>query len=171
MLYTVVFLLYSKVNQLYYIHPSSLDLAVSHRPPSQPSRSLQSTDLSSVCNTYTVASHWLPVLHMAVYMCKILISQFAHPSFPHCVHMLVLCVSISALQIGSSVPFFWIPHICVIMRYLFFSFWLTSFCITDPGAIHISVNDPNFIPFLWLSNIPLHTCTTSSLYLYLLMDI
>ena len=93
MLYTVVFLLYSKVNQLYYIHPSSLDLAVSHRPPSQPSRSLQSTDLSSLCYTYTVASHWLPVLHMAVYMCKILISQSAPPFLPPlCPHACSLCL-------------------------------------------------------------------------------
>ena len=34
--------------------------------------------------------------------------------------------SISALQINSSVPFFWIPHRRDIIRYLFFSFWLHS---------------------------------------------
>ena len=31
-------------------------------------------------------------------------------------------VSIPALQIGSSTPFFRIPYICVNTRYLFFSF-------------------------------------------------
>ena len=40
------------------------------------------------------------------------------------VHTLVLyiCVSTSALQTGSSVPFLYIPHTCVNIRYLFFSF-------------------------------------------------
>ena len=40
------------------------------------------------------------------------------------VHMFVLytCVSTSALQTGSSVPFFQVTHACVNIRYLFFSF-------------------------------------------------
>ena len=57
------------------------------------------------------------------------ISQFIPPpppppAFPLGVHMFVLyiCVSISALKTGSSVPFFWIPHTCINIRYLFFSF-------------------------------------------------
>ena len=36
--------------------------------------------------------------------------------------VLYICVSISALQTGSSVPFFQVPHICVNIQYLFFSF-------------------------------------------------
>ena len=53
-------------------------------------------------------------VHMSV-----LISQ---PSLLHCVHMslLYVCISISALQIGSSVPSFQIPHICFIYFLLFF---------------------------------------------------
>ena len=42
--------------------------------------------------------------------------------------VLYLYVSISALHRRSSVPFFYIPHIRVNIRYLFFSFWLTSPC-------------------------------------------
>ena len=65
------------------------------------------------------------------------------------VHMFVLyiCVSTSALQTGSSVPFFQVPHTCVNIRYLFFSFSLTSFCMTVSRFIHISTNDP--ISFLF----------------------
>ena len=69
------------------------------------------------------------------------ISQFIPlPLSPLGVHTSVLyvCVSISALQIGSSVPFFYIPHICVNIRYLFFSFWLTPFCMTISRSIHVS---------------------------------
>ena len=63
-------------------------------------------------------------IHISVYM-SIPISQFIPPPLtPISVHMFVLyiCVSISTLQTGSSVPFFYVPHICVNIRYLFFSF-------------------------------------------------
>lgn len=48
-----------------------------------------------------------------------------HPpcaSLPLGVHTFVLhvCVTISALQVSSSIPFFYIPHVCVNI-YLFFS--------------------------------------------------
>ena len=46
------------------------------------------------------------------------------PWYPYA--SLYVCVSISALQTGSSVPLFWTPHICVHIWYLFFSFWLSS---------------------------------------------
>ena len=46
----------------------------------------------------------------------------------HCVHrsILYVCFSIAALKINSSVPSLQIPYICVSIRYLYFSFWLTS---------------------------------------------
>ena len=36
--------------------------------------------------------------------------------------VLYICVSTSALQTRSSVPFFYVPHTCVTIQYLFFSF-------------------------------------------------
>ena len=36
------------------------------------------------------------------------------------------------------------------MRYLFFSFWLTSLCMTDSRSTHISTNDP--VLFLFTAN-------------------
>ena len=60
-----------------------------------------------------------------------------------------VCVCVTLffpLHVASSVPFFWIPHTCVNVGYLFFSFWLTSFCMTDSWSIHISTND-SFLPF------------------------
>ena len=68
-------------------------------------------------------------VHISVYM-SIPISQFITPPplppslSPLGVHtfLLYICVSISALQTSSSVPFFQVPHICVNIRYLFFSF-------------------------------------------------
>ena len=52
---------------------------------------------------------------------------------------------------GSSIEdrFFtiWAPREAI--RYLFFSFWLTSLCMTDSGSVHFSTNDP--ISFLFMA--------------------
>ena len=54
-------------------------------------------------------------------------SQFlppdSSPPLPLGIHTFVLyiCVSVSALQIRSSVPFFWTPHMGINMWYLYFS--------------------------------------------------
>ena len=87
---------------------------------------------------------------------SVLLSQFI-PLLPRCVHTSVLDVrvSIPALQIGSSVPFFQIPHIYVDIFILLFLF---SLCMTDSGSIHSSTNDPVLF-LLWLSNIPLSMWT------------
>ena len=66
------------------------------------------------------------------------------PLSPLGVHTFVIyiCVSISALQTGSSVPFFQIPHICINIQYLFSLSDLTSLCMIVSRSIHVSTNDP-----------------------------
>ena len=56
------------------------------------------------------------------------------PSSPRGIHTFVLyiCVSISALQIGSPVPFLQILHICINIQYLFFFF----FILYDSFQVH-----------------------------------
>ena len=44
---------------------------------------------------------------------------------------------------------FYIPHTCINIRYLFFSFWLTSLCMTVSRSIHVSTNDS--ISFLFMA--------------------
>ena len=88
------------------------------------------------------------------------ISQFIplHPLTHLGVHMFVLydCVSISVLQITSSIPFSTFL-ICAII-YLFFSLWLISLCITVIyTSIHVSAKS-TILFFLWLSTIPLYIC-------------
>ena len=92
-------------------------------------------------------------IHISVYM-SIPISEFIpYPRFPPFVSICLFStsVSISALQTGSSVPFFQIPHICIDIRYLFFSFLLTSLCMTVSRSIHVSTNDP--ISFLFMAEL------------------
>ena len=78
-----------------------------------------------------------------------LLSQFI-PLFPQCVHtsFLYVWVSTSALQIGSSVPFFLIPHIYADIQYLFyFSDFFHS--MTVSSYIHSSTNDPIYSFYGW----------------------
>ena len=70
---------------------------------------------------YTAGSYQLSILYIFVYTCQSQSpssSHHHHPSlllYPLGVHTFVLyiCVSISALLISSSVPFFQVPHTCV----------------------------------------------------------
>ena len=126
MLYNVVSVsAYSKVNQQYmYKYPCFLDFLP----------------------IWVTSGHWVesPVLYskflLVVYFIHSINSVYmsiqspnsSHPLFPTWYPCLVLyiCVSISVLQIRSSIPFFKIPHICVNIWHLFFSFSLSSLCIT-----------------------------------------
>ena len=158
------FLLYSEVNQLYvYIYPLLFGFPSHlghHRAFSRVPCAIQQVIISYLFYTqqHICVNPNLPV----------------HPTSPSPLvvyrFVLYICVSISALQIGSSVPFFQIPHICVNIRCLFFSFWLISLCMKSLGP-STSLQMAQFCSFLWMSNTPLYICTTSSLTIPLLMDI
>ena len=94
--------------------------------PSHSSRLSQSTwfELPPSYSKFPLAIYFA---YVNVYV-SVLLSIHYTLFFPHCVHMSVLyvCISVAALPIGSSVPSFYIPYICVNMWHLFFSFWLTS---------------------------------------------
>ena len=52
--------------------------------------------------------------------------------------VLYVCVSISALQTGSSVPFFQVPHICVTIRYLKnYVFKCTEFVVSQCARLRL----------------------------------
>ena len=64
---------------------------------------------------------------------SIVLPQFVPPSPSPTVStclVFYVCISATPLQIGSSVPSFYIPYICVNTWYLFFR-WFTSLCITS----------------------------------------
>ena len=60
--------------------------------------------------------------------------------------------------------------LCVRIRYLSFSFGLTSLCIIGSRFIHLIRTDSNLFLF-WMSNVPLCICTTTSLSIHLSMGI
>ena len=108
--------------------------------PSHPSRLSQKTRWSSQCHTanfYWLFYIWYCICFNAILLiCPTL-------SFSHCVHrsLLYVCVTIVALQIGSSVPFFYIAYICI--NIWFVCVFLTSLCTTGSRFIHLTRTDSN----------------------------
>ena len=78
-------------------------------------------------------------IHISVYM-SIPTSQSLPSPLTHLVPICLLStsVSVSALQISSSIPFFDMWCIYVDMQHLFFCVWCTSFSMTVSRSIHIS---------------------------------
>ena len=94
------------ISYTYTYIPSLLDLPpTSHYIPLY-SSSLQSTELSS--QPYSEDSHWLPILHMAVHTYQLQPPNLSHPLLLLGVYVskTYVCISIPALQIGSSESFF-----------------------------------------------------------------
>ena len=98
------------------------------------------------------------------------ISQFI-PSLPPGNHKFVfyICNSISVLQISSFVPLF-LDSTYKQCHMVFVFLCLTLLSMTISRSIHVAANGI-ILFFLWLSNIPLYICITSSLSIPLSMDI
>ena len=97
--------------------------------PPHPSGLSQSSGL-----LHALKLHWSAVLHMVIYIfqCHCLVSSHPH-LLPHdsTVCSLHLCL-LAAVYIVSLLPPFQIPHVCVIILYWCFSFWLTHSVLEAP---------------------------------------
>ena len=106
-----------------HISSSLLSLPPTPLPISHLSRSSWSTRLNSLSYTATfpLAFHLTHGYFIRVYF-NATLSICPTLSFTYYDHKstLYVCVSISALQIRSSVPLFQIPYICISIWYLFF---------------------------------------------------
>ena len=85
-----------------------------HTPPRIPPIWVTTEHQAELCVLYRSFPLAVCFTHGSVFM-SILISQFVPPSPSAHVHTFILyvCIYIHALQIGSSIPFFYIPHTCV----------------------------------------------------------
>ena len=120
------FLLYNNMTQLQvYTYPLPLE------PPSNPYHLTHKIITGHWANCAVLQSCFMLAFcftHDSVCMSVILLIRLTlsilHKSF-HCppVHFYI-SVSLPPLQVCSSVPFFWIPYICINIWYLFDSFWL-----------------------------------------------
>ena len=124
-------------------------------PPSlsHPSRWSQSTKLISLC--YAAISHQLPILHLIVYICQchsLTSSYLTLPPttpYPQVCSLRLHLYSCPALRFFRTFFFFFqIPYICVSVLYFFFSFSLSSLCMTDSRSIHLTTNNSISFPFM-----------------------
>ena len=108
-------------------------------PPSRPSWSSQSTELSSLC--YTAGSLKYFTHGSGVSMSMLLFRFIPSSLLPIATHLFSTSSSLFHPANRHISTFFYIPHICVSITYLFSSFWLILLYITDLKSIHISTND------------------------------
>ena len=164
------------------IIPASPPSGTSLPSPSHPSsRSSQNCWLGPLC--YVVTSHQLSVLHM-VYIHVNASFSMSHPLLPLlCPQVCSLYLHLHSFPANRSINIIFLDflYICINRWYLFFSFWLIALCITGSKFIKleltwlyfesVQIQMDSIHSFLWLSNIPLYTCTSSSLSIHLAMDI
>ena len=69
-------------------------------PPSHPSRSPKSTELSPLC--FIAGSHWLSILPMVMYICQFQSPSASHPPYSHRVYICSLYLHHYFLFLDSS---------------------------------------------------------------------
>ena len=116
-------------------------------------------------------------IHISVYM-SIPISQFIPPPpspchFPPLVSMSLFSTSVSLFLPCKPVHLYHLSrfHIYVLIYDIYFSVSDLVHSVWQTLGPSTSLQMTQFRSFLWLSNIPLYICTTSSLSIRLSMDI
>ena len=124
--------------------PSLLSLPLT-QSPSHPARSCQSPRLNSPC---LYSGFPLPILHklIDIFQCSSLSSS--HPLLTHCVHKSNLYVSFWSCPANRFIGTTFLDSICVCSYRIFFSFWLTLFCIRDSRFFHLSSTGSNLLLFM-----------------------
>ena len=174
------FLLYNKVKYLYmYIYPHISYLL--HLPPILPFPPLQvvtkhGADLPVLCGCFPLVIYFT---FGSIYMSMPLshfVSAYPSPSQYPQVHFQQVCIFIPILSLGSSdiifsfFFFFFRFHIQVLAYNICFSLSDLLHSVWQSLGQSTSLQITQFSCFVWLSNIPLYICATSSLSIHLLMD-
>ena len=170
-------LLYNKVNQLYiYMYPHISSLL--HLPPTLPIPPLQvvtkhRADIPVLCGCFPLAIYFT---FGSIYK-SMPLSHFipAYPSPSPCpqVHSLHLRLySCPAPRFFRTIFFYFLflDSIYMCQHTVFVFLFLTYFTLYDRLGPSTSLQITQFCFFLWLSNIPLYICATSSLSIHLSMD-
>ena len=154
------------------MYPLQLESPSYPPSPSNPSRSSQSDRLGSPC--YITVSHQLSNLHMIVYICQCYSLDSSHPLLsPLCpedcpLHLhLYSCPSnmfISTIFLNPIYIYILVYDTCFSLSVLLHSIEQALGSSTSIQMTHIHSS-------LWLSNILLYICTTTSLSIHLSMVI
>ena len=112
--------------------------------------------------SHRVGHDWSDLAAAAVYICQSQSPKSSHRPSNLGNHKFVLyiCDSISVLQISSSLLYFQSPYISDIIQY--FSLSNLPCSVWQSLSLSMSLQVVLFHFFLWLNNIPLYICTTTS---------
>ena len=153
---------YVQESVIIYIYLHSFPSKPPSPPPSHHSRSSQRASLGSLCYLATFS---LALLYMTVSISQCYFLNSSHRHIPS------QCPQVHSLP-GLSVMFSSTRfHIYVLIYDTYFSLcdWLPS--VKEALVSSTSLQLTQISSFLWLSNIPLYKCTTTSLPIRLSMDI
>ena len=88
---------------------------------------------------YRATSHQRSILHLIVYKCWCYFLHSSHSLPPRlCPQVCSLHLYLHSFPIDRFIDTIFLDSICVNVVYLFFSFWLTSLCITGSKFIHLT---------------------------------
>ena len=140
--------------------------------PSYPSRLSESTRLSYLC--YPTTSHQLSILSVVMYMFQCYSLNSSHPLLPP-LYSQVCSLSLHLYSCPAnrfiSTIFLDSIYICVLIHSICFSLSKLLHSVQRALVSSTSLKLTQIHSFLWLSNILLYLCTTTSLFIHLLMDI
>ena len=112
-------------------------------------RLMQSPCLSFL--SHTENSHWLSILHMVMQVSLLLFPYISpSPSLSLCLLVYSLRLFLHCCLVNKFFSTLSLDSIsmCVRIRYLSFTFWLTSLCIVGSRFIHFIRTDSNVLPFM-----------------------
>ena len=111
------------------------------------------------------ASHWLSVLHIRGYVCQCYSPNASHPLLPPlCPQVCSLRLHLYSCPANRFISTVFLDSMFMGYYMIFVFLFLTYFTLYDRLSVHPHhYKWLNFVPFIWLSNIPLYTGTTSSL--------
>ena len=127
-------------------HTHLLSHPVLSHPPPHPYRWLQSTKRSFHCYTHSSFPLAIYLTHGSVHM-SMRFSQFVPPSpWPQVCSLCLHLYSCPANRFIGTI--FLDSYICINIRYLCFSFWLTSLCLTASRFMYFSSADSHLFLFM-----------------------
>ena len=122
------------------------------QPSSQPSPS--SPPLSVITECWAglpvlYSSFSLAVLHMVAYVSMAALSSSHRLLSPLCLQVCSLCLHLYSCPANRFISTIFLDsYICINIRYLCFSFWLTSLCLTASRFMYFSSADSHLFLFM-----------------------
>ena len=155
--------IYTYTHTHIYTHTHTLPLAIPSNTSSHPSRSSQSTKLSSLC--YIAACHWLFYTCECIYANAILPVRLTLPSAP-CSHICSLGLHLYSCSANRLICTIFLDFICMHMKYaIYISTYINIYATIYISIIYISccyyIHMQYLFFSIWLTSLSFTPISTS----------